>query len=511
MASTIKSKTELADDETAFEITTLIPLSIEMLHADKINHNARYDHDLPIISSPEIDLLVDEYEDGFVEGNTMETLVENSLPPNSQPTKTGSFYTQESNTELPYHEAETMTLVHKNLDFKPELNTIEPNLTKKDKKPRLLDGIHKSSSELSDDKISFDNESETTTDSFYTQESNTELPYHEAETMTFVQENLDFEPELTTMEPNSIKNDKKPRLLDRIHESSSEPMESDSVYAQESNTELPYHEAETMTFVQENLDFEPELTTMEPNSIKNDKKPRLLDRIHESSSEPMESDSVYAQESNTELPYHEAETMTLMQENLDFEPESTTIEPNLIKNDKKPRLLDGIQKSSSELSDYQISFDNESETTTLMPELVSDKINNVSRTLKPNEEITKDKQKVNKPILTGPYFGPYLVPFIGSFFGLHYHTWNLNQSSKIHNEKVNNGTRLTDNDKNSGPQMGTLSPHYGSYFGIYYLPFFGWHYLLTHNTTVESEDPDIELLPDDYLIDLNNKPSFASK
>ena len=448
MASTIKSKTELADDETAFEITTLIPLSIEMLHADKINHNARYDHDLPIISSPEIDLLVDEYEDSFVEGNTMETLVENSLPPNSQPTKTGSFYTQESNTELPYHEAETMTLVHKNLDFKPELNTIEPNLTKKDKKPRLLDGIHKSSSELSDDKISFDNESETTTDSFYTQES---------------------------------------------------------------NTELPYHEAETMTFVQENLDFEPELTTMEPNSIKNDKKPRLLDRIHESSSEPMESDSVYAQESNTELPYHEAETMTLMQENLDFEPESTTIEPNLIKNDKKPRLLDGIQKSSSELSDYQISFDNESETTTLMPELVSDKINNVSRTLKPNEEITKDKQKVNKPILTGPYFGPYLVPFIGSFFGLHYHTWNLNQSSKIHNEKVNNGTRLTDNDKNSGPQMGTLSAHYGSYFGIYYLPFFGWHYLLTHNTTVESEDPDIELLPDDYLIDLNNKPSFASK
>ena len=448
MASTIKSKTELADDETAFEITTLIPLSIEMLHADKINHNARYDHDLPIISSPEIDLLVDEYEDSFVEGNTMETLFENSLPPNSQPTKTGSFYTQESNTELPYHEAETMTLVHKNLDFKPELNTIEPNLTKKDKKPRLLDGIHKSSSELSDDKISFDNESETTTDSFYTQES---------------------------------------------------------------NTELPYHEAETMTFVQENLDFEPELTTMEPNSIKNDKKPRLLDRIHESSSEPMESDSVYAQESNTELPYHEAETMTLMQENLDFEPESTTIEPNLIKNDKKPRLLDGIQKSSSELSDYQISFDNESETTTLMPELVSDEINNVSRTLKPNEEITKDKQKVNKPILTGPYFGPYLVPFIGSFFGLHYHTWNLNQSSKIHNEKVNNGTRLTDNDKNSGPQMGTLSAHYGSYFGIYYLPFFGWHYLLTHNTTVESEDPDIELLPDDYLIDLNNKPSFASK
>ena len=303
---TIESKTELSDDETAFEMTTLIPeLPIEILTAAKINHIARYDDDIPIISSPEIDLLVDEYEDSFVEGNTMETLVENSLPPNSQPTKTDSFYTQESNTELPYHEAETMTLV---------------------------------------------------------------------------------------------------------------------------------------------------------------------------------------------------------QENLDLKPESTTIEPNLIKNDKKPRPLHGVHKSSSELSDDKISFDNESETTTFMPELVSDKIKNVSRTLKPNEEI-----KVNKLILTGPYFGPYLVPFVGSFFGLHYHTWNLNQSSKIHNEKVNNGTRLTDNDKNSGPQMGTLSAHYGPYFGIYYLPYYGWYYLLTHNIKVESEDPDIELLPDDYLIDLNNKPSFASK
>ena len=442
IASTIESKTELADDETAFEITTLIPLSIEVIPADKINHNAKYDHDIPIISSPEIDLLVDEYEDSFVEGNTMETLVENSLPPNSQPTKTDSFYTQESNTELPYHEAETMTLVQENLDLKPESTTIEPNLIKKDKKPRLLDGIHKSSSELSDDKISFDNESETTTDSFYTQESNTELPYHEAETMTLVQENLDFEPESTTIEPNLIKKDKKPKLLDGIHESS----------------------------------------------------------------KPMESDSFYTQESNTELLYHEAETMTMVNENLEFEPESTTIEPNLIKNDKKPRPLHGVHKSSSELSDDKISFDNESETTTFMPELVSDKIKNVSRTLKPNEEI-----KVNKLILTGPYFGPYLVPFVGSFFGLHYHTWNLNQSSKIHNEKVNNGTRLTDNDKNSGPQMGTLSAHYGPYFGTYYLPYFGWYYLLTHNIKVESEDPDIELLPDDYLIDLNNKPSFASK
>ena len=367
IASTIESKTELADDETAFEITTLIPLSIEVIPADKINHNAKYDHDIPIISSPEIDLLVDEYEDSFVEGNTMETLVENSLPPNSQPTKTDSFYTQESNTELPYHEAETMTLVQENLDFEPESTTIEPNLIKKDKKPKLLDGIHESS-------------------------------------------------------------------------------------------------------------------------------------------KPMESDSFYTQESNTELLYHEAETMTMVNENLEFEPESTTIEPNLIKNDKKPRPLHGVHKSSSELSDDKISFDNESETTTFMPELVSDKIKNVSRTLKPNEEI-----KVNKLILTGPYFGPYLVPFVGSFFGLHYHTWNLNQSSKIHNEKVNNGTRLTDNDKNSGPQMGTLSAHYGPYFGTYYLPYFGWYYLLTHNIKVESEDPDIELLPDDYLIDLNNKPSFASK
>ena len=209
--------------------------------------------------------------------------------------------------------------------------------------------------------------------------------------------------------------------------------------------------------------------------------------------------------------YEYQETMTLVPENLDFEPETTTTEPNLIKKDKKPRVLDGIHKSSSELSVDKISFDTEFETTTLIPELMSDKINNVPITLKPNEEITKDKPKANRLIFTGPYFGPYLVPFIGSFFGLHYHTSKLNQSSKIPNEKVNNGTRLTDDDENSGPQMGTLSVHYGPYFGIYYLPYFGWYYLLTHNTTVEPEDPDIELLPDDYLIDLNNKPSFASK
>ena len=311
---TIESKTELTDDETAFEMTTLIPeLPIEIFPAAKINHVARYDDDIPIISSPEIDLLVDDYEyqDSFVdfEGNTKKTLVEESLPTEN----------------------------------------------------------------------------------------------------------------------------------------------------------------------------------------------------------PIESDYFYSQESNTELPNHEAETMTLVPENLDFEPASTTIEPNLIKRDKMPRILDGIHKSSSELSDDKISFDTESETTTLIPELMSDKTKNVPRTLKPNEEITKDKPKANRLIFTGPYFGPYLVPFIGSFFGLHYHTSKLNQSSKIPNEKVNNGTRLTDEEKNAGPQMGTLSAHYGPYFGIYYLPYFGWYYQLTHNTTVEPEDPHTELLPDDYLIDLNNKPSFASK
>ena len=130
-----------SDDETEFEMTTFIPeLPIEILPADKINRIARYDDDIPIISSPEIDLLVDEYEyeDSFVEGTTKETLVENSLPPNSQPTETDSFYTQESNTELPYHEAETMTLVHENLDFKPESTTTEPKLIKKDKKIYLF-------------------------------------------------------------------------------------------------------------------------------------------------------------------------------------------------------------------------------------------------------------------------------------------------------------------------------------------------------------------------------------
>ena len=369
---TIESKTELSDDETAFEMTTFIPeLPIEISTTAKINHVARYDDDIPIISSPEIDLLVEnyEYQDSFVEfeGNTEKTLVEESLP-TKNPIESDYFYSQESNTELPHNEAETMILVHENLDLEPEITTTEPKLIKKDKKPRLLVGIH---------------------------------------------------------------------------ESSSEPMESDAFYTQESNTEVPHHEAETMTSVHENLNFKPE----------------------------------------------------------------TTIEPNLIKKDKKSRILDGIHKSSSALSDDKVSIDTISETTTLIPELMSEKINNVPRTLKANEEITKDKPKANRLIFTGPYFGPYLVPFIGSFFGLHYHTSKLNQSSKIPKQRVNNGSRLTDDEKNSVPQMGTLSAHYGPYFGIYYLPYYGWYYLLTHNTT----EPDIELLPDDYLIDSNNKPSFASK
>ena len=116
--------------------------------------------------------------------------------------------------------------------------------------------------------------------------------------------------------------------------------------------------------------------------------------------------------------------------------------------DKKTRILDGIHKSSSALSDDKVSIDTISETTTLIPELMSEKINNVPRTLKANEEITKDKPKANRLIFTGPYFGPYLVPFIGSFFGLHYHTSKLNQSSKMPKQRVNNGSRLTDDEKN---------------------------------------------------------------